>query len=427
MSTDDVVGPRLRAVLSAPSPLRPGRPAPGSRDGLQDVSNENPYPPLPSVLEAVARAAAHAQPLPRHGQRALVERGRGAPRCARQRPWSPAPAASRCSGTSCRRSATRATRSSTPGGRSRRTRSSPRCAAPAPVQVPLAPTAGTTCRPWPPRSPTAPGSSWSARRTTPPGRRCTPRSSRRSSTRVPRDVLVVLDEAYVEFVRDEKMPRRPGRLAPSPERRAPAHVLQGLRAGRAARRLRRRARAARGRRARGGAAVRGVDVAQEAAIASLAAEAELLERVDALVAERERRRRPARRGLGGPRRTGELRLVRPGRADRRLRRRVHGRPASSFGPSSATARAARSANPRRTTACSRWPPPSRTDAEPRVQVFLDRRGAEAGVGRVGQCWRSVEITMATPATASAPPASSAPDATSPRSSQPRSTATTGLT
>ena len=55
MSTDDVVGPRLRAVLSAIPRYVPGRPAAETAHKIS--SNENPYPPLPSVLEAVARAA----------------------------------------------------------------------------------------------------------------------------------------------------------------------------------------------------------------------------------------------------------------------------------------------------------------------------------------------------------------------------------
>jgi histidinol-phosphate aminotransferase len=60
MSTDEVVGPRLRAVLTGLPRYVPGRPAGAAEDGriaYKISSNENPYPPLPSVLEVVARAA----------------------------------------------------------------------------------------------------------------------------------------------------------------------------------------------------------------------------------------------------------------------------------------------------------------------------------------------------------------------------------
>ena len=64
-------------------------------------------------------------------------------------------------------------------------------------------------------------------------------------------------------------------------------------------------------------------LAQAAAIASLAAEDELLARVEALVDERDRvAGGSARPGLGGARRAGQLRLARPRRAHRRLRRRL---------------------------------------------------------------------------------------------------------
>ena len=64
---------------------------------------------------------------------------------------------------------------------------------------------------WPPPSPTAPASCWSARPTTRPARSSTPPSSTGSSPRCPTDVLVVVDEAYVEFVRDPDAAERPGR------------------------------------------------------------------------------------------------------------------------------------------------------------------------------------------------------------------------
>jgi histidinol-phosphate aminotransferase len=56
----DRPGPRLRPALHAVPAYRPGRPA-ASRDGAPAYklsSNENPYPPLPSVLETVRQSAA---------------------------------------------------------------------------------------------------------------------------------------------------------------------------------------------------------------------------------------------------------------------------------------------------------------------------------------------------------------------------------
>ncbi len=106
--------------------------------------------------------------------------------------------------------------------------------------------------------------------------------------RVPTDVLVVLDEAYLEFIRD---PQAPDGIAIYRDRPnvavlrtfSKAYGLAGLRVGYAvahppvAMALRKTA------------LPFGVSViAQEAAVASLAAEPALLERVDRLVAERER-------------------------------------------------------------------------------------------------------------------------------------------
>jgi histidinol-phosphate aminotransferase len=106
--------------------------------------------------------------------------------------------------------------------------------------------------------------------------------------RVPRDVLVVLDEAYREFVRDPQVPdglelyrERPNVVVLRTFSKA--YGLAGLRVGFAvahdpvADALRKTA------------VPFGVSVvAQAAAIASLAAEQELLARVDALVSERDR-------------------------------------------------------------------------------------------------------------------------------------------
>jgi histidinol-phosphate aminotransferase len=105
---------------------------------------------------------------------------------------------------------------------------------------------------------------------------------------VPRDVLVVIDEAYVEFVRD---PQSPDALALF--RRHPnvavlrtfskAYGLAGLRVGFA---IAQPLVAAALRKTAVPFGVSGI--AQEAAVASLAASGELSERVETLVAERER-------------------------------------------------------------------------------------------------------------------------------------------
>jgi histidinol-phosphate aminotransferase len=106
--------------------------------------------------------------------------------------------------------------------------------------------------------------------------------------RVPRDVLVVIDEAYTEFVRDEQAPDAMAVLRARPNVAvlrtfSKAYGLAGLRVGYAvahppvAEALRKTA------------VPFGVStLAQEAAVASLAAGDQLAERVDALVAERER-------------------------------------------------------------------------------------------------------------------------------------------
>ena len=433
MSTDEEVGPRLRAALAGIPRYEPGRPAAARRvDGVQAVVQREPVPAAALGARGRRPRRRDDQPLPRHGRAALVAGDRRPLRRARRarrhrhRVGRRAPAA-RAGGLRAR-----ATRWSTPGGRSRRTRSSIQVCGARPVPVPLTADArhdldAMAARRHRPR----PGWCSSARPTTPPARRYAGPSSRRSSTRVPRDVLVVIDEAYVEFVRDAKVARRRSRSTRPAQRRRAADVLQGVRAGRPAGRLRGRARAGRGRGARDRRARSGSStLAQAAAIASLAAEDELLERVDALVAERDAGgRRAARPGLARcPDAQGELRLVRPRRPRRRVRAGAAGRPASSSGRSPVTACACTigepEANDRLIAVAARLPALRPSHGS---RFFLIGGGRRPGVGRVGQWWRSVEITIATPATASAPPASSAPDATSPRSGQPRSTATTGLT
>jgi histidinol-phosphate aminotransferase len=50
-------GPRLRGALDGIPTYKPGRPATGGAESYKLSSNENPYPPLPSVLDVVAAEA----------------------------------------------------------------------------------------------------------------------------------------------------------------------------------------------------------------------------------------------------------------------------------------------------------------------------------------------------------------------------------
>lgn len=67
---------RFSAALDAVPTYRPGKP-PAPVEGVTTYklsSNENPYPPLPSVLDAIAGAAAHVNRYPDPGVHALRER-----------------------------------------------------------------------------------------------------------------------------------------------------------------------------------------------------------------------------------------------------------------------------------------------------------------------------------------------------------------
>ncbi|MGH1526766.1 hypothetical protein ACRAWC_23400 [Leifsonia sp. L25] len=52
MSSEDTLSVKLRPEIVAVPAYKQGRPAPA--DGYKLSSNENPYPPLPSVVQAVA-------------------------------------------------------------------------------------------------------------------------------------------------------------------------------------------------------------------------------------------------------------------------------------------------------------------------------------------------------------------------------------
>ena len=287
MSTDEEVGPRLRAVLAAIPRHVPGRPARDDGRTYKLSSNENPYPPLPSVLEAVARAAATMNRYPDMGSARLVE-------AIAARLGVPAECV--VPGTGSVAVLGHLVQAVCDEGDEavfawRSFEAYPIvtqvCGA-RPVPVPLTPdarhdlaamadavTARTrmvlVCSPNNPTGPAVHAEELDA-----------------FLDRVPRDVLVAFDEAYLEFVRDEKVPdgvelwrRRPNVAVLRTFSKA--YGLAGLRVGYAL------AHPALAGALRATALPFGVSaMAQEAAIASLAAEPELLQRVDALVAERER-------------------------------------------------------------------------------------------------------------------------------------------
>ena len=315
-------------------------------------SNENPYPPLPGVLETVLAAAGGLQPLPGHGLHRADERARRPLRRAGSRTSPPAPARS-ASPSSCVQS------TAGPGDEViyawRSFEAYPiitQIAGATSVQVPL--TAGERARPrrdgrrdhrpdpadlrlqpeQPDRHGRAPGRAGAVPR---PGARatCWWCSTRRtaSSSATPRC------RTALELYRD-----RPNVV------RA-AHLLQGVRAGRAAGRLRDRARAGGG----GAAQDRGA-VRREPARPG---------RGGRLAARRGRAAGPGR--LAGVRAHAgaSTALARPGLDRARDRRRTSSgcgsgsarstsrrpasRPAWSCGRSRARACGSRSVSPRRTT------------------------------------------------------------------------------
>ncbi|MCK1794672.1 histidinol-phosphate transaminase [Streptomyces sp. XM4193] len=282
--------PRLRAALDGVPTYRPGRPANAGEDGpvgYKLSSNENPHPPLPGVLESAVAAAASFNRYPDMACTELFEElsrrfdvpvahlatGTGSVGVAQQllqatagpgdeviyawRSFEAYPIITQISGATS-------------------------------VKVPL--TAGEehdldamaaaitdrtrlifVCNP-----------------NNPTGASIRRAELERFLDRVPAEVLVVLDEAYREFVRDEEVPDGIELYRDRPNvcvlrTFSKAYGLAGLRVGFAvahepvAAALRKTA------------VPFGVSqIAQNAAVASLRSEAALLERVDGLVAERTR-------------------------------------------------------------------------------------------------------------------------------------------
>lgn len=289
-----MTAPRLRAALDGVPAYRAGRPAP--EGAFKISSNENPYPPLPSVLAAIESAAGQVNRYPDFASTALVEALAGR---------FGVPAEHLAVGTGSVAVAQQVVLATAGEGDEvvfpwRSFEAYPilvQLTGATSVRVPLnqdgghdldAMAAAVTertrvvfvCNP---NNPTGP-----------PVRRA---ALERFLDAVPTDVLVVLDEAYREFVRDPDVPDGVALYRDRPNVAvlrtfSKAYGLAGLRVGFAvahepvAAALRKT-----------GVPFGVSDLAQAAAVASLAAEPQLLERVDALVTERGRVL-AALRGLG---------------------------------------------------------------------------------------------------------------------------------
>jgi histidinol-phosphate aminotransferase len=286
---DNEVSVRLRDTLSAVPAYTPGKPA-APHEGLTAYklsSNENPYPPLPAVVQVLAEAAARVNRYPDMAATALVQaiaEHHGVPT-----DWI----ATGTGSVGVLGQIVAAT--SGPGDEVvfgwRSFEAYPivvQLSGATPVPVPLDAAARhdltamadaitertrlvLVCTPNNPTGPVVHADELEA-----------------FLDRVPRDVLVVIDEAYTEFVRDAQAPDALAVLRARPNVAvlrtfSKAYGLAGLRVGYAlahppvAEALRKTA------------VPFGVStLAQDAAVASLAARDELAARVDALVSERER-------------------------------------------------------------------------------------------------------------------------------------------
>jgi len=283
-------GVRLRAAIAGLPAYKAGRPAaPYSGTAYKLSSNENPYPPLPGVLATAVAAAQEINRYPDFGSAALIEE------IAKFTGVPPERVAVGTGSVGVLQQLVQATAG--PGDEVlfawRSFEAYPiitQIAGATAVTIPLRPdethdldamAAAITertrlilvCNP-----------------NNPTGAIVRRAELERFLDRVPQDVLVVLDEAYVEFVRDEDYPEGVA-ISLSPIRRnlcvlrtfSKAYGLAGLRIGYAiapepvAEAL------------RACAVPFGVNlVAQAAAVESLRSQEALLERVEALVVERER-------------------------------------------------------------------------------------------------------------------------------------------
>ena len=222
-------------------------------------------------------------------------------------------AASRSSRSWCSRPPAPATRSSTRGGRSRRTRGSRSSRARQPCRFRSPPTRGTTCRAMAAAITDRTRAIIVCSPNNPTGPIVTQAEFDEFLAAVPADVLVILDEAYAEFVTDPdavdglRVPGGPEGIrtswccAPSRRRSASRACAIGYAVGHP--RILDAARSA-------SIPLSVTAQAEEAALASLDAEAELLERVrDDRRAPRPPRGGAARDGMARPERAGQLRLA----------------------------------------------------------------------------------------------------------------------
>jgi histidinol-phosphate aminotransferase len=290
MSTNDDSAVRLRSTLTGVPSYVPGRPAADGAAGapaFKISSNENPYPPLPSVIDVVARAARQMNRYPDMAAGALVQA------IAAHVGVEPAQVAVGPGSVGVLGQILAAT-----CGEGDEVVYAWRSFEAYPILIQLSGATGVPV-------PLAAGGRHDlvamAAALTDRTRLvmiCTPNNPTGPAVhaaeletfldRVPSDVLVVIDEAYVEFVRDPDAPDALAVLRARPNIAilrtfSKAYGLAGLRVGYAlaappiAGALRKTA------------IPFGVSVvAQDAAVASLAAYDELAERVDALVAERGR-------------------------------------------------------------------------------------------------------------------------------------------
>jgi histidinol-phosphate aminotransferase len=281
--------PRLRAALAGIPAYKPGRPAPAGteRPMYKLSSNENPYPPLPSVLATIADAAAWTNRYPDMAATGLVDA------IARRFDVPHEHVATGTGSVGVLQQIIQATVG--PGDEVVYAWRSFE-AYPIVVQI-----SGATSVRVPLTSTEKHDLDAMLAAITPATRLvllCSPNNPTGPALRrerlvefldaVPDGVLVVLDEAYREFIRDPQVPDGIELYRDRPNVAvlrtfSKAYGLAGLRVGFAI------AHEPVAAALRACAVPFGVSaIAQSAAIASLAAEDELLERVDAIVAERER-------------------------------------------------------------------------------------------------------------------------------------------
>ncbi|MGQ4515032.1 histidinol-phosphate transaminase [Streptomyces sp. DW26H14] len=281
-------GPRLRTQLDGIPTYKPGRPAPaGGATTYKLSSNENPYPPLPGVMEQVAVAARNLHRYPDLACTALT---------AELAERFGVPASHVATGTGSVGVAQQLLQATSGPGDEvvyawRSFEAYPiivQISGASSVQVPLTPDQGHDLDAMAAAITDRTRMIFVCNPNNPTGTVVRRAELERFLDRVPADVLVVLDEAYREFNRDTAVPDGVEIYRDRPNVAvlrtfSKAYGLAGLRVGFAiahepvAAALRKTA------------VPFGVSqIAQDAAVASLRAEEQLLVRVDALVKERDR-------------------------------------------------------------------------------------------------------------------------------------------